>query len=47
MAARGTQPAYKFMVIIPLLTIELKATPSGNPTKHFIGGGNLSQCCVM
>ena len=30
-SGRGTKPTYIFMVIIPLLVIELKATPNGNP----------------
>ena len=29
---RGTKPTYIFLVIIPLLVIELKATPNGNPS---------------
>ena len=37
---RGTKPTYIFLVIIPLLVIELKATPNSNPsddiTKKFI-----------
>ena len=32
---RGTKPTYLFMVIIPLLVIELKATPNGNPSDDF------------
>ena len=32
---RGTKPTYIFMVIIPLLVIELKATPNGNPNDDF------------
>ena len=32
---RGTKPTYIFMVIIPLLVIELKATPNGNPSDDF------------
>ena len=32
---RGTKPTYMFMVIIPLLVIELKATPNGNPSNDF------------
>ena len=32
---RGTKPTYIFMVIIPLLVIELKATPNGNPSDGF------------
>ena len=32
---RGTKPTYIFMVIIPLLVIELKATPNGNPNNDF------------
>ena len=32
---RGTTPTYIFMVIIPLLVIELKATPNGNPSDDF------------
>ena len=34
-SGRGTKPTYKFMVIISLLVIELKATPNGNPTNNF------------
>ena len=30
------------MVIIPLLVIELKATPNGNPRDDFFGGRNLA-----
>ena len=33
--SRDTKSAYKFMVIIPLMAIELKATPNGNPTNYF------------
>ena len=33
--SKGTKPAYKFMVSIPLLAIELKATPNGNPINDF------------
>ena len=29
---RDTKPAYKFMVIIPFLAIELKASTNGDPT---------------
>ena len=29
---RGTKPTYIFLVIIPLLVIELKTTPNGNPS---------------
>ena len=32
---RGTKPTYIFMVINPLLVIELKATPNGNPSNDF------------
>ena len=32
---RGTKPTDIFMVIIPLLVIELKATPNGNPSDDF------------
>ena len=32
---RGTKPTYTFMVIIPLLVIEPKATPIGNPSDNF------------
>ena len=32
---RGTKPTYIFMVIIPLLVIELKAAPNGNPSDDF------------
>ena len=32
---RGTKPTYIFLVIIPLLVIELKATPNGNPSDDF------------
>ena len=32
---RGTKPTDIFMVIIPLLVIELKATPNGNPRDDF------------
>ena len=32
---RGTKPTYKFMMINPLLAIELKATPKYNPTNDF------------
>ena len=32
---RGTKPTYIFIVIIPLLVIELKATPNGNPNGDF------------
>ena len=32
---RGTKPTYIFMVIIPLLVIELKATLNGNPSDDF------------
>ena len=34
-SGRSTQPAYIFMVITPLMAIELKATPNGNPTNNF------------
>ena len=33
---RGTEPTYIFLVIIPLLVIELKATPNGNPSDDFL-----------
>ena len=33
---RGTKPTYIFMVIIPLLVIELKATPNGNPNDYVL-----------
>ena len=33
---RGTKPIYIFLVIIPLLVIELKATPNGNPSDDFL-----------
>ena len=33
---RGTKPTYIFLVIIPLLVIELKATPNGNPSDDFL-----------
>ena len=33
--SRGTKPTYLFMVIIPLLVMELKATPNGNPSNNF------------
>ena len=33
---RGTKPTYIFLVIIPLLVIELKATPNGNPSDNFL-----------
>ena len=39
---RGTKPTDIFMVIIPLLVIELKATPNGNPRDDFFGGRNLA-----
>ena len=32
---RGTKPAYKFIVVIPLLAIELKTTLNGYPTNDF------------
>ena len=32
---RETKPTYLFMVIIPLLVIELKATPNGNLSDDF------------
>ena len=32
---RGTKPTYIFMAIIPLLVIELKAPPNGNPSDDF------------
>ena len=32
----GTKPVCKFIVIISLLAIELKATPNGNPTNNFL-----------
>ena len=32
---RDTKPTYIFMVIIPLLVIELKATLNGNPRNDF------------
>ena len=32
---RGTKPTYIFLVIVPLLVIELKATPNGNPSDDF------------
>ena len=32
---RGNKPTYIFMVIIPLLVIELKATPNDNPNDDF------------
>ena len=46
---RGTKPAYKFMVINPLVAIELKATPNGNPTNDFYwrqksSSRNVVQC---
>ena len=34
-SGRDTKPAYKFMAIISLLAIELKATPNGNQTNNF------------
>ena len=33
---RGTKPTYIFLVIIPLLVIELKATANGNPSDDFL-----------
>ena len=33
---RGIKPTYIFLVIIPLLVIELKATPNGNPSDDFL-----------
>ena len=33
---RGTKPTYIFLMIIPLLVIELKATPNGNPSDDFL-----------
>ena len=35
MAAGVPNPTNKFMVIIPLLAIKLKATPNGNQTNDF------------
>ena len=32
---RGTKPTYIFLLIIPLLVIELKATPIDNPSNDF------------
>ena len=32
---RSTKPTYILMVIIPLLVMELKATPNGNPSNDF------------
>ena len=32
----GTKPTYIFLVIIPLLVIELKATHNGNPSDDFL-----------
>ena len=32
---RSTKPAHKFMAIIPLLAIDLKATSNDNPTNDF------------
>ena len=46
---RGTKPTYIFLVIIPLLVIELKATPNGNPSDDFLLEAEiqLSQCCAI
>ena len=33
---RGTKPANKFMVITPLLVIELTTSTNGNPTNLFL-----------
>ena len=40
---KGAKLTYKFMMIIPLLAIELKAIPKGNPINNLIyGGSNLA-----
>ena len=42
---RGTKPAYKFMVITPLLAIELKLLPMVIQLMIFIRGRNLALLC--
>ena len=41
-SVRGTKPYYKFMMIIPLFVIDLKAISNGNLTNDFFGGRNLA-----
>ena len=44
---RGTKSTYIFMVIIPLLVIELKATPNGNPSNDFYSRQKSSSLNVV